>query len=194
MGRKSSREAILDALERVIATHGVTQVTLEAVAQEAGISKGGLLYHFSNKKEMLLRMLERSAARFDDLVQSIKEALPETPGRAVKAHILARLRETSRINIAPSKFVGLLDDEELKNFVTEIKRREFHEITAMTGQREKISLLLLAVEGMWMMELFQIPALSPEFRKKLEARLLAMVDDEDGAQDMRLVGSRATGA
>ncbi|MDR1611485.1 MAG: TetR/AcrR family transcriptional regulator [Planctomycetota bacterium] len=178
MPRKSSRDAILDAVEKVIATHGITQVTLELVAKEAEISKGGLLYHFANKRELMFRMLERHVERFDALTQAIKDSLPPSPGRDLKAYMLARLRDTSRKNISVTKLVGLLDDPDLKNFVTEIKKREFQKIAVKGGDPDRIALLLLAMEGLWMMDMFQIPAFTRKFRDRLEKRLLRMVDGE----------------
>lgn len=54
-----TRERILDALEAVIAAHGTAGTTLEAVAAEAGVSKGGLLYHFGTKEALFTGLLER---------------------------------------------------------------------------------------------------------------------------------------
>jgi AcrR family transcriptional regulator len=44
---KSSRKIeILDAASKIVNQRGIFNLTLEAVAEEAGISKGGLLYHY----------------------------------------------------------------------------------------------------------------------------------------------------
>ncbi|GCB56911.1 hypothetical protein rerp_33190 [Rhodococcus erythropolis] len=48
-----TRDRILDALEKLLLVSGVAQVTLEGVAAEAGVSKGGLLYHFPSKEALL---------------------------------------------------------------------------------------------------------------------------------------------
>lgn len=189
MARKSSREAILDALEKLIATHGITQVTLETVAQEAGISKGGLLYHFSSKREMMFRMLERHAERFEEVMRSVKEKLPPTPGRDLKAYMIARLENPHQTNIAVTKFIGLLDDPDLKEYVTEIKKREFSEIADRADDPEKLALLLLAMEGLWMMSIFQIPAFTPAFRKRLVRRLLRLVDGEEEITPLEYAGA-----
>ena len=44
-----TRQKILAAASQIVQCKGVAKLTLEAVAKEAGVSKGGLLYHFSNK-------------------------------------------------------------------------------------------------------------------------------------------------
>lgn len=58
----SARERILDALQQILATEGVTAATLEAVAEEAGVSKGGLLYHFKSKEALFEGLLDRLRA------------------------------------------------------------------------------------------------------------------------------------
>jgi len=54
-----SGEIILTAAERVVLRDGVTCLTLEAVACEANLSKGGVLYHFATKEALIQAMLER---------------------------------------------------------------------------------------------------------------------------------------
>jgi AcrR family transcriptional regulator len=46
---RDTRSQILDAAEAVVMCQGVRNLTLDAVAAHAGISKGGLLYHFRSK-------------------------------------------------------------------------------------------------------------------------------------------------
>src|SRR5687768_15624169 len=48
-----ARERILEAAERVVGDVGAARMTLEGVAQAAGVSKGGLLYHFPTKEALL---------------------------------------------------------------------------------------------------------------------------------------------
>lgn len=56
-----ARTRILDAAERIVQAKGVPALTLEAAARAAGISKGGLLYHFASKEAMLHGLVERLA-------------------------------------------------------------------------------------------------------------------------------------
>lgn len=55
----SNREAILDAYERLLVEQGERAATVEAVARAAGVSKGGLLYHFASKDELADAAIER---------------------------------------------------------------------------------------------------------------------------------------
>lgn len=50
-----TRAALLDAARRVLRTQGAT-LSLEAVAREAGLSKGGLLHHYPTKERLLVAL------------------------------------------------------------------------------------------------------------------------------------------
>ncbi len=55
----STRDRILDAYRDLLLAHGGVGVSLEAVAARAGISKGGLLYHFPAKSALLIGLTTR---------------------------------------------------------------------------------------------------------------------------------------
>ncbi|MDG9688551.1 TetR/AcrR family transcriptional regulator [Streptomyces sp. DH17] len=63
---------ITDAVQRLIARHGLTSVTVARTAAEAGVSVGLVQHYFTTKEEMLLatftRVNERFTARVDGLV------------------------------------------------------------------------------------------------------------------------------
>ncbi|GAA4836428.1 TetR/AcrR family transcriptional regulator [Actinomycetospora corticicola] len=65
MPRPSQRDRIVDAYVDHVVSEGPETVTLDAVAARAGVSKGGLLYHFGSKEALLEGMLERVRALTD---------------------------------------------------------------------------------------------------------------------------------
>ncbi len=56
---RSTRDRLLDAFETLLVTAGSRSATLDAVAAQAETSKGGLLYHFHSKDELVEGMLDR---------------------------------------------------------------------------------------------------------------------------------------
>ena len=56
---RSTRDRLIDAFETLLVTAGSRAATLDAVAAEAEVSKGGLLYHFHSKDELVEGMLTR---------------------------------------------------------------------------------------------------------------------------------------
>ncbi|MFH5187268.1 TetR/AcrR family transcriptional regulator [Paenibacillus sp. TAB 01] len=61
----NKRAAILKAACQFVREKGAAQLTLEAVAKEAGVSKGGLLYHFPSKEALIQGVMEDFLDRFD---------------------------------------------------------------------------------------------------------------------------------
>jgi AcrR family transcriptional regulator len=70
MPRPSRRDALLDAALAVIRRDGARNPTLDTVAAAAGVSKGGLLYHFGAKRDpvdgLVARWLDEFEARLED--------------------------------------------------------------------------------------------------------------------------------
>ncbi|WP_255681168.1 TetR/AcrR family transcriptional regulator [Agromyces cavernae] len=70
----AAREAVLDAFERIIIAEGERTATLDATARAAGVSKGGLLYHFGSRHALIAGLVERLHRRIDDDVDRIHTA------------------------------------------------------------------------------------------------------------------------
>ncbi|MEW9532656.1 TetR/AcrR family transcriptional regulator [Microbispora sp. NPDC049125] len=68
------RDELLDAAECLLDDQGAHALTLAAVADRAGVSKGGLLYHFASKEALVKGMIERLIAEFDALVAAQDES------------------------------------------------------------------------------------------------------------------------
>src|SRR3954464_1296024 len=59
-----TRDRLLDAAGAVVRRDGAQALTLDAVAAEAEVSKGGLLYHFKSKRDLVEGLIERWLAQF----------------------------------------------------------------------------------------------------------------------------------
>jgi len=70
----AAREKVLDAFEAILIGHGERAATLEAVAAQAGVSKGGLLYHFGSKQALVEGLLERLDTLVDADVHAMSSA------------------------------------------------------------------------------------------------------------------------
>lgn len=72
--RPSQRRVLLDAALDVVAAEEGADITLDAVARRAGLSKPGLTYHFPTREALLLALVEHAAER-------VEAALLEQLGR-----------------------------------------------------------------------------------------------------------------
>lgn len=183
MGRKSSKDSILNATERVIRRLGMVGTTIEAVAAEAGVSKGGLFYHFSSKKELLLQLLERYGTQFQALRGEIYASLPDDPNRLLKATVLAASKYPARYDSNLSNFLSLLDDVDLRGKVLEMRRGLFKEIVSGYPNPERVMLAMLVTDGLWVMDLFGDESINDAMRVKIIGELLQLIDEHADPQN-----------
>ncbi len=54
-----TEEAILQATLRLLSSRGIHGMSLDLLADEVGVSKSSILWHFGSKEELLLRVAER---------------------------------------------------------------------------------------------------------------------------------------
>lgn len=78
MARPSQREQVLDAFEHLLVDEVGVAATLDAVAAAAGVSKGGLLYHFPSKEALVDGLADRLRAQVAEDVEALRTA-PEGP-------------------------------------------------------------------------------------------------------------------
>jgi AcrR family transcriptional regulator len=69
---------VLDAFEEILISSGERTATLDATAKAAGVSKGGLLYHFASKDDLATGMIERLKRLVNDDLSEMSRA-PEGP-------------------------------------------------------------------------------------------------------------------
>lgn len=61
--QKETKEAILDATDRLLARYGYKKMTIDDLAAEVGIGKGSVYLHFSSKEEIALSHIDRIIER-----------------------------------------------------------------------------------------------------------------------------------
>ncbi|MFP5021596.1 TetR/AcrR family transcriptional regulator [Pseudonocardia phyllosphaerae] len=77
----ATREAILDAAERLYAEHGVYAVSNRAIAEAAGQGNNAVVgYHFGTRTDLVEALVHRHAEPIDRLREAMLEHLPVEPG------------------------------------------------------------------------------------------------------------------
>lgn len=67
----ATREALLDAAEEVFFENGVARTSLEQIARHAGMTRGALYWHFKNKADLFMALIERVRMPFEELVNTL---------------------------------------------------------------------------------------------------------------------------
>ena len=73
-----NRRKILEAAERLIARHGIENVSMDMLAEEAGVGKGTIFRRFGDRASLALSLLDEHVQAFQDAF--IRGAPPLGPG------------------------------------------------------------------------------------------------------------------
>ncbi len=153
MGRKPTitREKLLDLAEELVRSGGATALTIGALAQAAGISKGGVQYSFASKDDLVRSLVDRWTSQFDAL---LGEPLSDDPVEFVRRYIAATRASQQVMN---AKMAGLLIGS-LKDPVHMQETREwyqgmFHRLDGVSPRAQVARVAFLAVEGLFLMRI-----------------------------------------
>lgn len=164
-GRAEVVDAVLDAAERLFADAGPSDVSLRAIAAEAGVSYGLVHRHFGTREVLIDRLLERYAERWTDTVEGhdYETALARLLGRSPEAGAYLRLLAWS-----------LLSDRRETSVASHLVHTRLDELAALRGDHvddQRVTAAALSLIFGW--RLF-----SPFIR---EALRLEGTDDEQQA-------------
>ncbi|MDK2972139.1 MAG: hypothetical protein PWP23_1894 [Candidatus Sumerlaeota bacterium] len=180
MARPSSREKILAATEALVTRVGAVHLTLDAVAEEAAMSKGGLLYHFKTKRELLQALV---VEHLNDKLEALAEQralLRGANASALETHLKVNLcaEDASSRKMGVALLAAIANDPTL---LVPIEERFDDILSEVWGTDEAFNpdaaLLWLAVEGLRFFNLMGIQPLTPEQREKVTARVLQLASD-----------------
>ena len=71
---RARRAAVLEAARRLFSRQGFKGSSLAAVAQEAGLTDAGLLYHFPTKNHLLLAVIAEGDREQDETLAQVRDA------------------------------------------------------------------------------------------------------------------------
>lgn len=178
----STRDRILDALEQLLLEAGPLHTTLEAVATAAGVSKGGLLYHFPSKEAMLAAMVRRLGTRADAY---LAEAV--AGGSSISEFYLQLIDPASfddhplyQSAIASLRSVDGQHDE-IQQAVAEVMRGWDDGLRKEIADPVQAEIVRLAGDGMFLATLLGLPQPDPELHRQVVARLLGPAAQDDQA-------------
>lgn len=176
--KSSSREQIMDAAEQIVLEEGASHMTMDAVATKAGVSKGGLIYHFPSQRDLLQAMLKRFIDQVEARLSDARARLPASPVREIKAYILAWFTLGSRYRRSASALLATITRE--PGLLETVRKKHveiLNKIIEAAPNPERATILSLATEGMWMSELLDISPLAHNDRGRIKRALLRLADE-----------------
>ena len=173
---QATRARILNAAAQVIQVHGSDGLTLEAVAALAGVSKGGLLYHFPNKLALIAGMIEMLIQGFDlAIAHELTQDDDASAGHWLRAYIRATWTPAGQqLEMSAGLLAAVAADPAL---LDPLRRRYsmWHQLAMGDGLDPAIATMVrLALDGLWMADLFGLAAPDGVQRDALRALLLQL--------------------
>jgi AcrR family transcriptional regulator len=187
MGRaEDTKERILRAAEDVVLGEGVGSLTLERAAAAAGVSKGGVLYHFPTRDALVTAMVARLTERFEDQLRR-HGADQEGPGAFTRAYLRCEATPTTdpedeRVDrLGAALLAALAADPALLAPLAEAyerwqRRCELDGLPPVTA-----TLVRLAADGLWLTELLGLGVLTAERRRLVVEELERLVGADAAA-------------
>lgn len=150
--KEITRDQILDAADAVILESGGRLFTLDAVARQAGISKGGLVYSFATKDELVAAALERELTRFQNAALARAGVAQSDAEIILLAHIEEALEEDGSLaRMASFLMVMLVHAPEMSMPAQTFYRHLFELFDSKTERGRAIRQAVLAVEGLFLL-------------------------------------------
>jgi AcrR family transcriptional regulator len=173
---------LLDAAESVVLRQGLGCLTLEAVATEAGMSKGGLLHHFPSKDKLIEGLVRRSAEGWRGCYTAGYEEAEEGPGRMVRGllnHCLSDAQSWTRELQSSSSacFAALAQNPELiepmREAYGELQRRvEDDGLPPGVG-----AAIAAAIDGLWLYWVLGLADINQDLVVRVRTALEQMLEN-----------------
>ncbi|WP_444912662.1 TetR/AcrR family transcriptional regulator [Microbulbifer sp. PAAF003] len=168
------KAAIVRAAEEVVRDRGARKLTLDAVAAQCGLSKGGLIHHFRTKQSLLKAMLEAAIAREDDSVATFVSSGDSLLVSRLKS--IFELMEDDK-GLPRSLIAAVAEDPMLLGPVKDKEEQQRRDICDAYRDPEMAELLILAAQGMFLGRVLGVVESEDPIIERLQGRLLALSAD-----------------
>lgn len=179
--RRSGRAApaparILDAAEAQLLAHGPAGLVLDVVARRAGVSKGGLLYHFPTKENLVEGLVERMLERFDAVQAELAAADPVARGRWTRAYLASTVtpdgESADRSAQLMAGILATIGDDPARLAAVRERFRAWQARLEDDGIDPTVATLVrLAADGLWLSALLGLPRLDAARSRRVVAAL-----------------------
>ncbi|WP_339951951.1 TetR/AcrR family transcriptional regulator [uncultured Albimonas sp.] len=188
MGRKRAiaDTALLDAAETVVRRDGAARLTLDAVANEAGISKSSVLYAVGSKHGLIRAIIERRIDDWHGRCAQREAELIDRPERAVQAvlEMIAEPIPQDDRAVAVSLSAAVFSDEALREPIRRDVADRFARAERDADTPTGALCALLAIEGLLSLERFDLHQFEPAQRARLLSAIAWIARHEPGVGDL----------
>ncbi|MBE9373628.1 TetR family transcriptional regulator [Saccharopolyspora sp. HNM0983] len=173
--RPSSRTQILDAAIRVAERDGITALTLDSAAGEAGVTRAGLLYHFRNRDDLMLAIHQHLVEIWEqDLLAELGKPWAEA---TATERSTAYVQEGTRGRSRPAELIFMVHaaaHPAYSEVWEQLLRRWAPEADAADSAAVDLFLARMAADGLWLHQATSPTPLDDGTREVLRDRITAL--------------------
>lgn len=151
------RRALLDQAARLAIGGGISSVTVQAVADAAGVTKGGFLHHFPHKQALIDALFQEVLDSFGDELDRLIAADADRFGCFTRAYITSvfAVEGPGRWSSQAALWMLMLTDATLRALWSDWfnSRLGQHHETDGAGH---LAIVRLATDGLWLADLTNI--------------------------------------
>lgn len=161
--RSGTKRKILEAAAEIARESGPRNLVLDAVAARAGVSKGGLLYHFPSKAKLLEAVVEVFLQSFEEMLAVREQEKGDRANGLMEAYLELFTEDHDARRPPPSGLLAAL--AESPDFLAPIRR---HNRTLLDRLKEKASdpkmalVVFLAIQGVRCMNLLNMDVMTDD--------------------------------
>jgi AcrR family transcriptional regulator len=173
-----TRDKLLDAAARLL-LRDPSKLTLDAVAEEAGVSKGGLLYHFSSKAQLLDAVVDRWEGSFQAQIDAAADPAPGGWTRAY-AEVSAKDGADPHAREIDSGILAVLALQPERLDAVRARYEGWQERVEADGiDPVDATIVRLAADGLWFSELLGLGPPRGALREQVLERLRSLARAPD---------------
>lgn len=160
----------------MIASQGLSRLTVDAVARAAGVTKGGLFHHFATKQDLIDGVLDMMTQYAEEAIAGDMASDDTAQGRFTRAYLNGvfgdhRLTDTTS---ASSVCLAMTDDPTLQCRWTDWVAQQVAR-HAETDDNDSCAVVRLAADGIWLSSIRNPDA--PPVPESVRRKLVAMTYD-----------------
>lgn len=169
------RQQLLEVAARLSLEQGAAGVTLDAVSQAAGVSKGGLLHHFPNKLALLNGLFDDLTGKLDKAIEDEMRNDPVAHGRFTRGYlsVVFTLEEEANVPGWQMLTIALLSEPQLRDRWRLWVADHADEFVG-TDSSAGCLLARLAADGLWLADILKSHDVDPSTRQAMREQLVAL--------------------
>jgi AcrR family transcriptional regulator len=178
---KNTRLHILQAADELILTEGVAHLTLEAVAKRAEVSKGGLLYHFATKEDLIKGLVQYLSDAFDAKVAwQLAQEEATAPGSWLRAYIKVSAEiDQGAVQYSSAILAALANNPQLLEPIRQCFSAYQHQAEQSGLDPALATIIRLAVDGLWLAEWFDLAPPTGALREQVVKKLIELSNEKE---------------